>query len=74
MLRVVNRGDPHPMSISPPVVPVADDIATRIAALRHRVDGDVLTPGDPGFEQAIAALEPHDGAPPGGHRPRRQRR
>ncbi len=55
MLRVVNRGDPHPMSISPPVAPVAGDIATRIAALRHRVDGDVLTPGDPGFEQAIAA-------------------
>jgi FAD/FMN-containing dehydrogenase len=43
------------MSISPPVAPVAGDVATRIAALRHRVDGDVLTPGDPGFDNAIAA-------------------
>jgi FAD/FMN-containing dehydrogenase len=43
------------MSISPPVAPVAGDFATRIAALRHRVDGDVLVPGDPGFDTAIAA-------------------
>ena len=43
------------MSICPPVAPVAGDIATRIAALRRRVDGDVLTPADPGYEQAITA-------------------
>ena len=74
MLRVVNRGDPHPMSTSPPVAPSAGDIAPRIAALRHRVDGDVLTPGDHGFGDAMLALEPHDRAPPGGGRARRERR
>lgn len=30
----------------------ADDLDRRLAALRHRVDGEVLVPGDPGFRQA----------------------
>jgi FAD/FMN-containing dehydrogenase len=55
MLRDVDGGDQHPMSSSPLVAPIGEDIAARIAALRHRVDGDVLTASDPGFEEAIAA-------------------
>ena len=52
MLRVVDQGDLTPMSTTPTVAPPAGDITARIAALRHRVDGEVLTPGDPGFEAA----------------------
>jgi len=39
---------------STPPSPVEDDVATRIAALRHRVDGSVLIPGDTGFDEAAA--------------------
>jgi FAD/FMN-containing dehydrogenase len=55
MLRDVDGGDQHPMSTSPLVAPIGDDIASRIAALRHRVDGDVLTPDDPRFGEAVEA-------------------
>ena len=43
------------MSTIPVPAPAADDLDRRLAALRHRVDGDVLTPGDPGFRQAALA-------------------
>ena len=43
------------MSTSPPVAPVPGDAPTGIAALRHRVDGKVLTPGDAGFDEAVLA-------------------
>jgi hypothetical protein len=33
----------------------ADELAPRLAALRHRVDGAVLLPGDPGFREAALA-------------------
>ena len=32
----------------------ADDVAGQIGALRHRIDGDVLLPADPGFADAAA--------------------
>ena len=38
-----------------PVAAAADDLDRHLADLRHRVDGDVLTPGDPGFRQAALA-------------------
>ncbi len=43
------------MSTTPVPAPAADDLGQRLAALRHRVDGDVLTPGDPGFRSAALA-------------------
>ena len=49
------------MSTSPttttPTVPPGDDVASRIAALRHRVDGDVLVPGDDGYDEASLAWD-----------------
>ena len=39
---------------TPPTTP-ADDVAGQIDALRHRVDGDVLLPDDPGFAEAALA-------------------
>lgn len=40
----------------PPVPALtADELAARLAALRHRVDGEVLLPGDPGFREAALA-------------------
>lgn len=41
--------------MTPSPVREADDLDRRLATLRHRVDGDVLTPGDPGFRQAALA-------------------
>jgi len=49
------------MSTSPttttPTVPTGGDVASRIAALRHRVDGDVLVPGDVGYHEASLAWD-----------------
>ena len=46
------------MSMSPttttPTTPPGR-VASRIAALRHRVDGDVLIPGDDGYDEAALA-------------------
>lgn len=46
---------PTDMSTIPVPARPADDLDQRLAALRHRVDGDVLTRGDPGFRQAALA-------------------
>lgn len=43
------------MSTIPVPAPAAGDLDQRLAALRHRVDGDVLTRGDPGFREAALA-------------------
>jgi hypothetical protein len=40
-----------------PSVPTGADVASRIAALRHRVDGDVLVPGDDGYVGASSAWD-----------------
>jgi hypothetical protein len=42
------------MSTTPVAATTADDLLRRLAALRHRVDGTVLVPGDPGFAEASA--------------------
>ncbi len=46
---------PHGVSTTPVAAETADDLPRRLAALRHRVDGAVLVPGDPGFAAAVAA-------------------
>jgi FAD/FMN-containing dehydrogenase len=43
------------MSTIPVPARPAEDLDQRLAALRHRVDGDVLTRGDPGFREAALA-------------------
>jgi FAD/FMN-containing dehydrogenase len=43
------------MSTMPVPARPADDLDQRLAALRHRIDGEVLTPGDPGFREAAQA-------------------
>ena len=40
------------MSTTPVAAPVAHDVDRRLAALRHRVDGAVLVPGDEGYDEA----------------------
>ena len=49
------------MSMSPtttmPTIHAGDDVASRIAALRHRADGDVLVPGDDGYDEAALAWD-----------------
>ncbi|MET0579097.1 MAG: FAD-binding oxidoreductase, partial [Ilumatobacteraceae bacterium] len=49
------------MSTSPTTttltVPAGDDVASRIAALRHRVDGDVFVPGEAGYDEASLAWD-----------------
>ena len=42
------------MSTVPVAATTADDLPERLATLRHRVDGTVLVPGDPGFAEAVA--------------------
>jgi FAD binding domain len=41
--------------MSSPPVAAPDDLDRRLAALRHRVDGEVLVPGDDGFGEAALA-------------------
>jgi len=42
------------VSTPPVAAPTVDDLDQRLGALRHRVDGAVLVPGDPGFADAVA--------------------
>jgi hypothetical protein len=49
------RRHPADMSLLPATSPPPGDEMTPLAALRHRVDGDVLVPGDAGFADAAAA-------------------